>query len=109
MFITWLFPFALLALGESSVVSAQSPDPAAARVEELVKQLTSARFEDRQAAQRALVELGEPAILPLRDLAAKHSDAEIRRQAKMALDEIESALLRQAREVIEKLGGSVSG
>jgi hypothetical protein len=67
-----LFLPALLALA-----SAAAPPPDIAR---LVEQLGSPRFEEREAADKALEKIGEPALEALRGT-ARSSDAEVRRRA----------------------------
>jgi hypothetical protein len=63
----------------------------AADVERLVKQLGSVRFEEREAASRALEKVGYPALDALRK-AAKSEDRETRRRAGLLVQQIENGL-----------------
>jgi formylglycine-generating enzyme required for sulfatase activity len=52
------------------------------RVDRLIRQLGSEKFEEREAASRALQAIGEPALTSLRRAATNSGDAEVRRRAK---------------------------
>ena len=69
------------------VSSATQPAAEAAEIDRLIKQLGSDKFADRDAAQKALVKIGLPAVEPLRR-ATGHSEPEIASRAKQALAEI---------------------
>jgi len=69
------------------VSSATQPAADAAEIDRLIKQLGSEKFADRDAAQKALVKIGLPAVEPLRR-ATGHSEPEIASRAKQALAEI---------------------
>jgi hypothetical protein len=66
--------------------AAEKPDQA--RIAELVKQLGSDTFADRQKATDALEAIGEPALDALRK-AAKSTDAEVRKRAGALVEKIE--------------------
>lgn len=55
--------------------------PAPADIPHLINQLGSDNFDAREAASRALDELGEPALEALRKAASGRADAEVRRRA----------------------------
>jgi RNA polymerase sigma factor (sigma-70 family) len=66
----------------------------AQRIERLVKQLGSDRFDEREAASRGLEEIGVPA-LPALGRAALSADAETRRRAEELVEKIGRVALRQ--------------
>jgi hypothetical protein len=70
---------ALLAFG--ILVSAKDPAPATTEVPRLIQQLGSKRFKEREAATKALDNVGEQALEPLRKAAKDDADAEVRRRA----------------------------
>ena len=63
-----------------------------ARIAELIEQLGSLKYKEREAAQKALVEIGPPAVGALRK-AALDKDPERAIRAKAALREIDIAAL----------------
>ncbi len=83
-----LVPLALL-LGHAA--AADPPAPKAPEVERLVAQLSSVRYEEREAASKALEKLGRPALDALRK-AARSKDAETRKRAGRLVRQIENGL-----------------
>jgi hypothetical protein len=78
-----------LGLGMIAALPTPAADKAdAGRVAELVKQLGSAKFEERERATQTLDEIGLPALEALRQ-AAKSDDAETRRRAQDLVSRIE--------------------
>ncbi len=82
---------------------AASAEPADAKtIAKLIEQLGSDSFEDREAAQKALAKIGEPALEAL-EKAAKNTDAEIRKRAGALAESIgtrvRSAAILTPREV----------
>jgi formylglycine-generating enzyme required for sulfatase activity len=69
-------------------------DSAADRTAQLIKQLGDDRFDQREAASRALAALGESALPVLRDVAQAHEDVEVRHRAAR----IVYAILRNVRK-----------
>jgi hypothetical protein len=103
----WVLALAILA----ATVAAGEPlrsstGPNAADVERLVQQLGSDRYAEREAASKALAEIGEPAMKPLRK-AASSDDAEVRRRAKQLLEDIPARLQAQVLAGLQGLGGRV--
>jgi HEAT repeat protein len=81
-----LLPVVLaLALSQASAAAPPSPEPA--DIERLVKQLGSERFEEREAADKALEKTGEPALEALRG-AVRSPDAEIRHRAARSVETV---------------------
>jgi hypothetical protein len=84
----------VVALAFSQALVAAQPPPEAADIARLVEQLGSPRFEEREAASRALERIGEPALPALR--AAVHSrDAEVRRRAARLVETVIEAASRR--------------
>jgi hypothetical protein len=85
-----------LALVIGTAVPALSPsrtskaDPE--QIEELIYQLGSKSFAQRQAATKALDAISQPALAALREAAAHSDDAEIRRRARILVRKIENRL-----------------
>ncbi len=52
-----------------------------ARIDRLIEQLGSKKFNEREAAARALEKMGEKALPALRKAAMEHADSEVRRRA----------------------------
>jgi hypothetical protein len=75
-------------------------------VRRLVRQLGSDRFEEREAASKALAAIGLPAFGALRD-ALGDEDAEIRRRAELLLDRLRPRMLNRARSAIERFTASL--
>src|SRR5262245_6326940 len=69
-------------------LSAQADDPVEARVSELIRQLGSADFEQREKASKDLISLGAGALAQLRQ-AAHSLDPEVARRAVRAVAQIE--------------------
>ena len=80
---SWLLILALPA-------SSEPPTKAKpAEVERLIRQLDSERFSERQAASKALKDIGEPALEALRKASSTKDDAEVRRRAQDLVRAIE--------------------
>jgi outer membrane protein assembly factor BamB len=73
----------------------------AERVRQLVGQLSSDSYRQREQAQKDLVEMGAPAIAAL-EKAAESNDPEVRRRAAEALTEIRKSAHQRASEAIVK-------
>lgn len=79
------------------------------RLEALVKDLDSARFEVRDRATKDLAEIGAAAEWPLRQAIAANPSLEVRRRAEQLLQRLDGPeKLRQARavEVLERIGNA---
>jgi RNA polymerase sigma factor (sigma-70 family) len=63
-------------------------------VERLIKQLGSDEFEEREAASKALKEVGKPALKALDEAATKNADVEIRTRAAALIVAIRDSLVR---------------
>jgi hypothetical protein len=72
--------------------AAGDKDSSADRVARLMAQLGSATFEEREAASSALASIGVPALGALREAAANHPDAEVRRRAAEVVSQLENSL-----------------
>jgi hypothetical protein len=84
----------LLAVVLTITAQASAADPGGrtpAEIDRLVKQLGSVRFEEREAASKALEKVGYPALGALRK-AAKSQDRETRRRARLLVEQIENGL-----------------
>jgi hypothetical protein len=83
-------PFACLALGVAvalwSVCLAAETE--AERIDRLIRQLGSEKFEEREAAGKALEAIGTPALAALRQAAAGSADIEVRRRAGRLVEEV---------------------
>jgi HEAT repeat protein len=84
--VRWL---ALVGLSVLVGVAAADESPNATRIEQLIKQLGSPEFEEREAANKALEAIGPPALDAL-DAAVSNADPEIRRRVFALLDSIET-------------------
>src|SRR6266513_1438016 len=71
--------------------------PDAAQIERLIQELGSLKFAERQAAAKALEDIGEPAVEALRRAAANSEDAEVRRRAKQLIKAIEDRICVEVR------------
>jgi hypothetical protein len=78
--------------GNSVAGQAPSKPTDATAISALIEQLSSADFQQRKAATRALEKIGRPALEALREAADKHADAEVRRRAKALVEKIERSL-----------------
>ncbi len=87
---TWIATLCLaLVLGTTSIFSAVPTENAqAARIAQLISQLGSEQYAEREAAARALDTIGPPAVEALRKAAAS-DDPEIRRRAQALVGQIE--------------------
>jgi hypothetical protein len=86
----------VVALLAGAPLRAAPPEQAGAgRVAALVEQLGSQRFVEREAATRALDEIGAPALPALRK-AAQSQDSEVSRRARILIRRIEERLDAQA-------------
>jgi hypothetical protein len=103
----FLATFLVLLLGQAT---AEEPaGPKAQEIERLVKQLGSEKFQEREAAGRRLVQIGEAALPALRR-AGVSGDAEVRRRASQLVKVLQSRIgAREARTILEQgvkaLGG----
>ena len=70
-----------LALSLLAWATAPAAEPDAARIAQLIRQLGSERFAEREAASRALEAIGGRALDALHHAAATDSDLEVRRRA----------------------------
>jgi hypothetical protein len=78
-----------------------------AKIERLVRQLGSERFAEREAASKALDDIGEPALLALRKV-RESTDLEVRRRVAVLLKSIEQKRMgvrAKGAAVIERFGG----
>ena len=64
-----------------------SAEDLAKRLSQLVERLGADRFQDREAATKALIEMG-PAIIPMLEPFAQHKDAEVRERVGMILRQL---------------------
>jgi hypothetical protein len=79
---------------ESSEHSKQSkPSAVDSRIEELIRQLGSMSFAERDRATKSLEEIGEVALDALRDAAKKSPDPEIRRRAGQLAERLDAQAL----------------
>jgi WD40 repeat protein len=69
-------------------------EPQPAEIERLIKQLGSDSFAEREAASKALKDIGEPALDALRK-ATKVNDLEVRLRAELLVEAVESRLYHQ--------------
>jgi WD40 repeat protein len=88
--IPWLAGAALALVGLAPGAEDQG------RVDRLVRQLGSPRFEEREEASKALERLGEPALPALRKAASESSDAEVRRRARFLVQALDRRLTELA-------------
>jgi WD40 repeat protein len=84
-------PLAALVLVTGGMTATVFSQPAV-RLPEYINQLSSPRFTQRQAASKALDDLGEPALPALRQLMRKPPDEESRRRAERLVNAIEARL-----------------
>src|SRR6516225_3210234 len=95
--------FFVAAAGTVVLPSSCAPEPAPA-VDQLIRQLGSDDFEEREAAGKALDALGEPAIRPLlRSL--RGGDLEVRTRARALVRSIASRTWPDPAAAVEKMGG----
>jgi hypothetical protein len=85
----------------------RAAEPDAGKIDQLIRQLGSDNFRDREAAGKQLEEVGEKA-LPALEKAATGDDAEVRRQVKRLIEAIRTQLDATARATVEKLGGEIT-
>jgi hypothetical protein len=76
------------------VTTSTSQEPS--RVADLIRQLSSPKFAERQAAAKALNVIGEPALAALRKVAMDESDLETRRRAAQLVQSMEAHLFGHA-------------
>jgi hypothetical protein len=81
-----------LLTGNSVVGQAPSKPTGAKAISALIEQLSSADFQQREAATRALEKIGRPALAALREAADRHPDTEVRRRTKALVEKIERSL-----------------
>ena len=107
-------PRCLLALGCSvlmlnPVVGGDDAKTAAlpktpAKIDRLIKQLGSDKFEEREAASKALEAIGEPARDALRKAESGSDDPEVRRRAERAINALDANLTKQSLSLKEHTG-----
>ena len=78
----------------------EAPRPTAIDVEQLIRQLGSDKFEEREAASKALERIGEPAFPALRK-AAGRDDAEVRRRARRVMEATYARLAARDTEALQ--------
>jgi carboxyl-terminal processing protease len=86
-----------------ALVVADNPPADAKRIADLIQQMGSKNFEERQKANAALEAIGEPALQDLRQAAKTDADPEIRRRAAALVASIEGRFERArvfAKEVL---------
>src|SRR5205807_2514656 len=88
--------FGALLLAAGMTASPLPADPA--RVPEFIRGLGSPNFAERQAAARALDEVGEPALPALRQAAKDGPDEETRRRAGQLVQAIEARVYAPLRQ-----------
>jgi hypothetical protein len=91
-------PFLTGLIAVAAVVAQDAP--ADAKIAGLIRQLGAGRFEQRAAAARALIKIGEPARPPLERAAREDANAEVRRRADDVLHQLNrrrAAAILQAR------------
>src|SRR5262245_30687920 len=71
----------------------------APRVDRLIEQLGSDSFEEREAAERQLLALGETVLPALRKAASTHGDAEVRARAERIVRAICDQLYGEERRI----------
>jgi hypothetical protein len=76
-------------------------------VDQLIKQLGSEKFEEREAASKALEGISGPALLPLQDAANGDSDPEVRQRAAVMVRVIQAREHDGALARIKRLGSRV--
>lgn len=79
---------ALVLFGEGMLRGDAIPEAMVEEIPTLIRQLGEDRFARREAASRALVAIGEPALPALRVTLVESDDAEVRRRARLLLTEI---------------------
>jgi tetratricopeptide (TPR) repeat protein len=92
----------LIAVAAVLVGSAAAADPPAADIPALVKALGADDFDEREAAEKALVKLGAKAVMALRE-ATRSDDPEVVFRAKRALVALEWAVPGDAPEEVAAL------
>src|SRR5437868_5265870 len=63
-------------------------DPAAAKIQRLIKQLDNPKFSERQAATKELRQCGESALPALREAARGERGLEVRRRVEQLVNDI---------------------
>src|SRR5262245_45034999 len=94
----------LLFLAGACLLTEAPPSPGAEpdpdRVDRLIRQLGSDRFKEREAAAKALEELGEPALPALKRAATDSPDVEVRRRAEALLKKFPAFGVKKEWEVL---------
>ncbi|HEX2973039.1 MAG TPA: HEAT repeat domain-containing protein, partial [Tepidisphaeraceae bacterium] len=83
-------PGALLAQSAAIQTTQPAIQPATGEVDAVIGQLSADDWKTRQQAQERLVQIGEPAVDPLRRLVRDTQDEEVRTRAEAALRQIET-------------------
>lgn len=91
---------------DAAAPAAPTPEQVQAKIAKLIKQLGSEEWQEREDAQQALEEVGEPARKQLQD-AAKSSDQEISARANQLLEKL--AMAEVTLLITDKKGNPVRG
>jgi hypothetical protein len=97
---------AALALLLGQVTGGEPAEPRAAEVERLVRQLGSDIFQEREAASKALEEIGVPALQALQR-ATTDKDPEVRRRAAGLVEAVRTRMAARAAAAVRRLEGSL--
>jgi hypothetical protein len=106
LFVT--LPWTLLT-GSLDVDPPGKHEPDAARVKQLISQLDSPKFADRQTAAKELRKIGEPAIPALSETARLHESLESRRRAEALVRAIRQDSLNRLVARLAELNSSMQG
>jgi uncharacterized protein (TIGR03067 family) len=83
--------------------------PKAAEIERLIRQLGSDKFQEREAAGKALTAIGMPALEALRATATKSPDEEVRRRAAALVRVLEGRDLKRLRSTWTAVAAEAEG
>jgi uncharacterized protein (TIGR03067 family) len=98
------------ALSFAAFAPAGEPRASTQAIDRLIEQLGSRRFREREAASKALAEVGEPALDALRTAAKDDADPEVRRRAAQLVNRLDfRQRLGTWRVVSVELRGAVIG
>jgi hypothetical protein len=100
--------FACLSLGVAVACwSSCAAESDADKIDRLIRQLGSDKFAEREAAGKALMAVGTPALDALRKAARDSDDPEVRRQAALIADTIGAGMYERALAAVKGVGGRV--
>jgi formylglycine-generating enzyme len=88
-----VFVYLAFAVAVAAWSACPAADVDAEKIDRLIRQLGSSKFEEREAAGHALETIGKPALAALRKAASTSEDAEVRRRASRLVEEV----LRESR------------